>query len=75
MASTLPATTEIRLEREGAVLRLWLNRPEVRNAISATMVREIQATFDAIRDDRSVRVVVIRGAGGTFCARFGRAHV
>ncbi len=64
----LPATTHIRLERKGPVLHLWLNRPEVKNALSAQMVREIQATFDAIHDDRSVRVVVIRGAGGTFCA-------
>lgn len=68
MPVTLPATTHIRLDREGPVLRLWLNRPEQRNALSADMVREIQATFDAIRDDRRVRVVVIRGAGGTFCA-------
>ena len=68
MTSMLPATVNIRLEREGAVLRLWLNRPETRNALSSDMVREIQAAFDAIRDDRSIRVVVIRGAGGTFCA-------
>lgn len=68
MAATLPATTHIRLERDGPVLRLWLDRPEMRNALSADMVREIQATFDAIRDDANVRVVVIRGAGGTFCA-------
>ena len=68
MASLLPATTHIRLEREGPVLRLWLNRPETRNALSGDMVREIQATLDAVRDDRSVRVIVVRGAGGTFCA-------
>ena len=68
MPLVLPTTTHIRLESEGPVLRLWLNRPETRNALSADMVREIQATFDAIRDDRDVRVVVIRGAGGTFCA-------
>ena len=68
MASALPETTHIRLERRGPVLHLWLNRPEVKNALSAQMVQEIQATFDAVRDDRSVRVVVIRGAGATFCA-------
>ena len=49
MPLVLPTTTHIRLEREGPVLRLWLNRPETRNALSADMVREIQATFDAIR--------------------------
>jgi isohexenylglutaconyl-CoA hydratase len=68
MAATLPVTTHIRLDRRGPVLHLWLNRPEVRNALSAQMVQEIQATFDAIARDRGVRVVVIRGAGGTFCA-------
>ena len=68
MTATLPQTHHIRLEPEGPVLRVWLNRPDVRNALSTEMVRELQATFDAIRDDANVRVVVIRGAGGTFCA-------
>lgn len=68
MTIQLPATTHIRLDLQGPILYLWLNRPETRNALSADMVREIQATFDAIADDHNVRVVVIRGAGGTFCA-------
>jgi isohexenylglutaconyl-CoA hydratase len=66
--SALPQTDHVRIERQGPALRLWLDRPKVKNALSAQMVNEIQATFDAIRDDRSVRVVVLRGAGGTFCA-------
>jgi len=64
----LPQTLHIKLDLRGAVLHLWLNRPELRNAISPQMVREIEATFAAIANDRSVRVVVLRGAGGTFCA-------
>src|SRR5262245_28308324 len=64
----LPKTEHIKLEPRGPVLRLWLNRPELRNALSAQMVREVLATFAAIREDRRVRVVVLRGAGGTFCA-------
>lgn len=68
MPNPLPPTEHIKLERDGPVLRLWLNRPQVRNAMSREMVAEILATFDAIADDRTVRVVVIRGAGGTFCA-------
>ncbi len=60
--------SHIKLDLRGAVLHLWLNRPELRNAISQEMVREIVATFAAIANDRSVRVVVLRGAGGTFCA-------
>lgn len=66
--SELPQTEHIKLERSGPVLRLWLNRPDARNAMSRQMQGEILATFNAIRDDRSVRIVVIRGAGGTFCA-------
>jgi|SRR5215471_11731373 isohexenylglutaconyl-CoA hydratase len=64
----LPRTEHIKLEPQGPVLRLWLNRPELRNALSAQMVREVLATFAAIREDRGVRVVVLRGAGGSFCA-------
>jgi isohexenylglutaconyl-CoA hydratase len=64
----LPHTSHIKLDLRGAVLHLWLNRPEQRNALSAQMVRELTATFAAIAGDRSVRVVVLRGAAGTFCA-------
>jgi len=66
--SALPQVEYIRLERSGPVLHLWLNRPEARNAMSRQMQSEILETFNAIRDDRDVRIVVIRGAGGTFCA-------
>lgn len=61
-------TSHIRLERTGPVLHLWLNRPEARNAMTRQMQREILALFDSIREDRSVRVVVVRGAGKTFSA-------
>jgi isohexenylglutaconyl-CoA hydratase len=64
----LPLTSHIRLDLRGAVLHLWLDRPELRNALSAQMVREIASTFAAIAGDRSVRIVVLRGSGGTFCA-------
>ena len=67
--TTLPTSTEhITLTRDGAVLTVLLNRPEARNALSATMSAELLSTFEALRTDRSVRVVVLRGAGGTFCA-------
>jgi isohexenylglutaconyl-CoA hydratase len=60
--------SHIRIERTGPVLHLWLNRPEARNAMTRQMQREILALFDSIREDRSVRVVVVRGAGKTFSA-------
>jgi isohexenylglutaconyl-CoA hydratase len=64
----LPQTSHIKLELRGAVLHLWLNRPELRNALSQQMLREIVQTFAAIASDGSVRIVVLRGAGDTFCA-------
>src|SRR5690606_17276368 len=45
-----------------------LNRPESRNALNAEMVEELSALFDEARADGAIRAVVLRGAGGTFCA-------
>lgn len=64
----LPETQNLSLRREGAVLHLTFNRPQVRNAMSFAMVEEIIAVFDAIADTTEIRVVVLRGAGGNFCA-------
>jgi isohexenylglutaconyl-CoA hydratase len=56
------------VERNGTALFVTLNRPESRNALSATMWKEIDVVFAAMRDDRSVRAIVLRGAGGNFSA-------
>ena len=58
----------IRLERDGAVTRLVLSRPERRNALTHAMMLELEDAFATVRDDRSCRVLVLRGAGGHFCA-------
>jgi enoyl-CoA hydratase/carnithine racemase len=58
----------IRVEREGAVDWLTLNRPERLNTITGTMVRELCGYFDALRNDYGARIVVMRGAGRAFCA-------
>jgi isohexenylglutaconyl-CoA hydratase len=56
------------VERDGPVLKVTLSRPEARNALSPTMVRELTQAFEQARDDAGIRVVVLMGAGGTFCA-------
>jgi isohexenylglutaconyl-CoA hydratase len=66
--ATLPDTTALLLRRDGWRLHVTLHRPESRNAMSFTMVRELMAVFDAIEDDRSIRAVILRGSGGTFCS-------
>ena len=60
--------TSIAVARDGAVLHLTLNRPEVRNAMSLAMVSEIADAMTAAESDGQTRVVVLRGAGGNFSA-------
>lgn len=54
--------------RQGAVLTLTLNRPQARNAMSLAMIEELESALKAAQEDESVRVLVLRGAGGHFCA-------
>ena len=53
---------------DGPVARVTLDRPAVRNALSMRLSDELIHVFERLRDSRSIKVVVIRGAGGTFCA-------
>lgn len=66
--TTLPQTKCLVLEQQGSVLTIWLNRPEAKNALSAEMVEEMEAVLDAVREDRSLRTLILRGKGGMFCA-------
>lgn len=50
-------------EVKNNILYLTLNRPEVRNALSPEMWRDINAAVRAARDDDSVKVIVLTGAG------------
>lgn len=52
----------------GGVALLCLNEPQTRNALSAPLVGEISAAFDAVESDASVRAVVLTGEGRAFCA-------
>ncbi|UCD76685.1 MAG: enoyl-CoA hydratase/isomerase family protein [Phycisphaerales bacterium] len=56
------------LTRQGAVARVTLNRPEVRNAFNDQMLEDLLGAFAEIRDDREIRVVVLTGEGKSFCA-------
>jgi isohexenylglutaconyl-CoA hydratase len=64
----LPECKNLLLRVEGGVLHVTFNRPEARNAMSSMLLGELSAVFDAVHDDRGVRAVVLRGAGGHFCA-------
>ena len=56
------------LRAADGVLHLTLNRPEARNAMSLAMVLELRQALGAAEADGSTRVIVLRGAGGHFCA-------
>ena len=53
---------------EGPVTRIALNRPQARNALSIRLSDELIHALERLRDSSRVKVVVIEGAGGTFCA-------
>ena len=58
----------IKVEREGGLVRLVLNRPEVRNAFNEVMIREATEALMEIARDETARVLVITGEGKAFCA-------
>lgn len=55
-------------QQTGSVLNITLNRPALRNAMSLQMVVELRAVLANAEAAGSVRVIVLRGAGGHFCA-------
>ena len=64
----LPQTKHSIIELENSWLTFWFNRPEKRNALSNDLIKDIQNTLTAIKDDRSIRGIIFRGKGGIFCA-------
>ncbi|MDO9125732.1 MAG: enoyl-CoA hydratase-related protein, partial [Parvibaculum sp.] len=56
------------VEKDGAVDRVTMNRPDALNAMNAQLVDELQDYFGRLYTDHSVRVVVLKGAGRAFCA-------
>jgi enoyl-CoA hydratase/carnithine racemase len=65
----LPLFEHALLSVEGRVATVTLNRPEQRNPLSATMLRDLAAAFRWCRQEPDVRVVVLTGAGDrAFCA-------
>ena len=60
--------SDVLVEREGAILKITLNRPEKLNALSAEMRQTLAQTFIDLQDDRETRCVVITGAGRGFCS-------
>ncbi len=61
-------TDSLQHYRNGAVVRLRLNRPELHNAFDADLIETLTAALIAVGKDKTVRVVVLEGAGASFSA-------
>jgi enoyl-CoA hydratase len=59
---------EIEVDRDGAVLVVRLNRPEVRNAVDGPTARALADTFREYDADPDLSVAVLTGSGGSFCS-------
>ena len=59
---------DIIAERSGSILRVQLNRPATKNAMTAAMYVTLADLFNTVAKDDSIRVVLWHGAGDSFCA-------
>jgi enoyl-CoA hydratase/carnithine racemase len=64
----LPMSDILRLESDGGVVRLTLNRPEKRNALSADLLAQLERALQTITADPTARVVVLGSRGPVFCS-------
>ena len=58
----------VRVERDGAVATLTLDRPEAMNALSTALCDDIARAFRALAEAGDARVAILTGAGRAFCA-------
>jgi enoyl-CoA hydratase len=67
--------SQVQLLRHGAVAELILDAPERRNALTGEMAHDLQTAIDLLAADRELCAVVLRGAGGYFCAGADRSAI
>lgn len=65
---TTPNYTTLKIERRGAAVWVWMNRPELHNAFDETLIAELTAAFTEFDADPAVRAIVLAGAGKSFSA-------
>ncbi|MEK6243573.1 MAG: enoyl-CoA hydratase/isomerase family protein [Pseudomonadota bacterium] len=58
----------LEIERRGSAAWLWLNRPELRNALNDLVLNSISKALKELEKDSACRVVVLAGRGQAFCA-------
>lgn len=68
MAERLSPSGKLIVDKQEDVTRITLNRPEVHNALDRELSLELNEAFKQVNVDRECRVLVLTGAGNTFCA-------
>tara|TARA_B100000953_G_scaffold298353_1_gene294992 strand:- start:1260 stop:2105 length:846 start_codon:yes stop_codon:yes gene_type:complete len=68
VGSVIEGAEGLDVERDGDVVTVTMNRPEVMNAMTGRMFRDFGRIFRDLHADESVRAVVLTGAGGNFCS-------
>ena len=64
----LPDTTKIHADLDQGWLTIWLDSPKNKNAIDDAMCADLLAVLHAVREDRTVRGITLRGKNGIFCS-------
>src|SRR5215469_2998945 len=64
----MPGNHHVIYEQHDSVAIITLSKPERRNAIDGPMAAELREAFQRFNSDDTVRVGILTGAGGTFCA-------
>jgi enoyl-CoA hydratase/carnithine racemase len=64
----VPDYQNLLFDRRGAITTITLDRPDRHNALDRALSAELNRAVRQVRDDRDCRILVLRGAGDTFCA-------
>ena len=67
-------TQPLLIEHDDGVDRVTLNRPESLNALDPGLIDALNVYFEGLQRNRSTRVVVLKGAGASFCAGLDLKH-
>ncbi len=68
LAGAPPRFEQLLYVQRGPIVRITLNRPERRNALSMQLSDELVSAFELVQRSETAKVLVIQGAGATFCA-------
>lgn len=58
----------LEIQRRGPAAWLWLNRPDLRNALNAELQDLLLGAFEELENEKNIRVLVLAGRGTAFCA-------